>query len=673
MGVDAWSAQSLAVAALLCLAAVLITSTGCNDKSSGSSVSTHVVVGPDSVPHIVDAEDRDLILRARAFDRADKLDSARILYEKAADRLDAISDWLYLRAAGVTTDAGARQKYYRKLKTDVAKTRREPTEAIALERSHDIEGAIKAYSALGMRLDALRLEASPPSDSSRVASARAAIIAYLARGVSHDEARDGVSLFDKIFPRASPAEQLVLARAAYAAGLASRTVAGYSAAFKAGLGTSRDYFNDGLMLARLNRDGEAAAQFARISSPPPLVAAARYQRARALLAAGRGSDARAALRSITIAYPTDTSAASALILLSDLASDELRDGDARSTLLTVVHRFPRARHAPTALFRAGIIAYASRNYAAAAAELDSLAELYPSSDDALAALYWAGRAWQQRGDNAKAQAHWREVMTKEGSSYYSVQSARRLRVPLLKDSSRVDHYPTIKDVSRAADRIAILADVGMDTEAKLEADRLFAEADKSPDRLVATSHALAGGEESNRAMTLGRKVVTELGPTPQNYRLLYPVSERETLASSAKANGLDPALVAGLIKQESSFNPRAVSPAGARGLMQLMPDVGKSIARARGIRNLETERLFDPTLNIQLGTAHLRALIRTDRDDAHTLAAYNAGESRLARWLKKPGASDPELFTERIPFVETRDYVRAVIRNKAFYRALYSW
>ncbi|MFN2603440.1 MAG: transglycosylase SLT domain-containing protein [Gemmatimonadaceae bacterium] len=664
----------MAVGQLVCIVVVLISSAGCSDgESSRDAASARRSQSVDSVPHIVDAEDRDLILRARAFDRADKLDSARTLYEKAADRLDAISDWLYLRAAGVTTDAGDRKKFYRKLKTDVAKSRREPTEAIALERSRDIEGAIKAYSALGMRLDALRLEGSPPSDSSRILGARAALIAYLARGASHDDARDGVLLFDKLFQRPTPAEQLILARAGYSAGSASRAVTGYAGAFKAGLGTSQDYFNDGLMLARINRDNEAAAQFARIVSPPALAAAARYQRARALLAAGKGADARAALRSITVVSPTDTSAASALILLSDLASDELRDGDARSTLLTVVRRFPHARHAPTALFRAGIIAFASRNYPAAAVELDSLAELYPSSDDALAALYWAGRAWQQRGDAAKAQAHWREVMAKEGSSYYTVVSARRLHVPLLKDSSRDDHYPKVKDVSQAADRIAILEDVGMDTEAKLEADKLFDEATKSPDRLVATSQALAGGVESNRAMTLGRKVVTEQGPTPQNYRLLFPVAERETLASSAKANGLDPALVAGLIKQESSFNPRAVSPAGARGLMQLMPDVGRSIAKARGIRNLETERLFDPALNIQLGTAHLRGLIRADRDDAHTLAAYNAGESRLARWLKKPGASDPELFTERIPFVETRDYVRAVIRNKAFYRILYDW
>jgi len=664
----------LAVAALLCVAAVLISSTGCSDgDASRGSISAHGSLGADSIPHVVDAEDRDLILRARAFDRADKLDSARILYERAADRLDAISDWLLLRAAGVTTDKSTREKYYRKLKTEVARSRREPTEAIALERSHDIDGAIKAYDALGMRIDALRLEASPPSDSSRVAAARAAIIAYLSGGVSHDNARDGVLLFDKIFPRPTAVEQLILGRAAYTAGSASRAVTGYSSAFKVGLGTNEDHFHDGLMLSRLNRDAEAAQQFATIASPPSLVAAARYQRARALLASRKGSEARAALRSITTVFPADTSAASALILLSDLASDELRDSDARSTLLSVVHRFPHARHAPTALFRAGIIAYASRNYPAAATELDSLAELYPTSDDGLAALYWAGRAWQQRGDAAKAKAHWRAVMAKEGSSYYAVLSARRLGEPLLKDSSRSDHYPKVKDVSEAAERIAMLDDVGMDTEAKFEADKLFDEASNSADRLVATSHALAGGDESNRAITLGRKVVTELGPTPQNYRLLYPVAEKETIVSSAKTNGLDPALVAGLIKQESSFNPRAVSPAGARGLMQLMPEVGRTIARSRGIRDLETERFFDPSLNIQLGTAHLRGLFRADRDDAHTLAAYNAGESRLARWLKKPGASDPELFTERIPFVETRDYVRAVIRNKAFYRTLYDW
>lgn len=664
----------MAVAQILCVVAVLL-STGCSDRASSSGLTNAAAASSanDSIPHVVKPAERELVLRARALDRADKLDSARMLYEDAAERLEPVSDWLYLRAAGVTRDESARQKYYRKLETEVARSRRAPTEAIAIERSGDIEGAIRAYETARMRLDAIRLMAARPGDTIGIARARRELISYLARGPGREDSRDGVALFDKLFTQPSPAEQLTLARAAYSAGLSSRTVAGYTAAFRAGLGSSDDHFRDGLMLSRLNRDAEAAAQFASVTSPPSLVAAARYQRARALLAMGRGSDARAALRAITTAFPTDTSAASALLLLSDLASDELRDGDARATLLTIVKRFPRSRHAPTALFRAGLIAYVSGNRAAAAAELDSLATLYPQSDDALAAMYWAGRAWEQRGNQEKAREHWRAVMQRDGSSYYSVLSARRLRVPLLRDSSRTDNYPKVREVETVTQRIAILQDLGMDTEAKLEFDALLSAASKSPDRLVATARALTGGEQSQRGITLGRKVVAEIGATPQNYRLMYPVVEREALDSSARSNGLDPALVAGLIRAESSFNPKATSPVGARGLMQLMPEIGRDLARSRGIPNLNADRLYEPVLNIRLGTAHLRGLFGGNREVTHVLAAYNAGESRVRRWVRKAGASDPEMFTERIPYVETRDYVRGVVRNRAFYRALYEW
>jgi len=656
----------LAVTVFFCAAAILFSTTGCADSgsSSGASAGGH---------HMVDSSARELVLRARALDRANQLDSARLLYESAAGKLDDISDWLYLRAAGVTRDASLREKYYGKLHTQVARARRAPTEAFALERAGETDAAIRAYGALGLRLDALRLEASRPADSARMQLARRGFIAWLGALPGREESRDGVALFDKLFAAPTPAEQLTVARAATQAGAAGRAVAGYTSAFRASLGTLQDHFTDGLMLARLNRDRDAAVQFAKVTSPAPLAAAARYQGARALLALGQNTDAATSLRAITTAFPTDTSAASALLLLSDLATDANRDSDARSTLLSIVRRFPRTRHAPTALFRAGIIAYVAGNHAAAAAELDSLATLYPGSDDALAAMYWAGRAWQQRGGLAKAQARWRSVMTAEGGSYYSVLSANRLGVPVLRDNSREDNYPHVGDVADAGRRAAMLEDVGMDTEARFEYDQLFRDASESRERLIATAHALAGGEQSSRAMTLGRRVVTEIGPSAENYRLMYPVVERQTLAVSSRANGLDPALVAGLIRQESSFNPKATSPVGARGLMQLMPDVGRGLARGRGLANLDAERLYEPALNIQLGTAHLADLFRGRRETAQALAAYNAGESRVARWLKKTGSGDPELFTERIPFVETRDYVRSVVRNRAFYKTLYDW
>jgi soluble lytic murein transglycosylase-like protein/TolA-binding protein len=665
----------LAVAGLFFAAALVLSSTGCSDdrasrRASGSRIDAG---GQDTLPHVLSADDRDLVLRARALDRANKLDSARVLYESAAEKIDVISDWLYLRAAGVTADPSARQKYYGKLKTDVARSRRQPTEAIALERTGDIEGAIRAYSALGMRLDAFRLEGSPPSDSSRILTARRGLIAYLASTPGREEARDGVALFDKLFSRPTVAEQLVLGRAAYQAGSAGRAVTGFTAAFKARLGTARDHFSDGLMLARLNRDAAAATEFAKVASPATLAAAARYQRARALLATGNATAARTALRAITTAFPTDTSAASALLLLSDLATDDLRDGDARSTLLTIVKRFPRLRHAPTALFRAGLIAYVNGSHASAAAELDSLSSLYPASEDALAAAYWAGRAWQQRGDTATAHARWRAVMSKDPASYYSVLSARRLGVPIMRDSSRDDSYPELSDISEASERAAALRDAGMDAEAKFEYDRLFRDATKTPERVVVTARALSGGDQSARSMALGRRAVTDLGPTARNFRLMYPVVDLETLAASSRENGLDPALVAGLIRQESSFNPRATSPVGARGLMQLMPDVGRTLARSHGVSNFNIERLYEPDLNIRLGTAHLAGLFRGNREGVQALAAYNAGESRVTRWLKKKGSADPELFTERIPFLETRDYVRSVVRNRAFYKTLYDW
>jgi soluble lytic murein transglycosylase len=107
--------------------------------------------------------------------------------------------------------------------------------------------------------------------------------------------------------------------------------------------------------------------------------------------------------------------------------------------------------------------------------------------------------------------------------------------------------------------------------------------------------------------------------------------------------------------------------------MQLLPSVGRSIAESKGIGPWDPDLLYQPGINIELGSAHLSGLFREYRDVVRVLAAYNAGESRVAKWAAKQGAADPEIFTERIPFVETRDYVRAVLRNRAFYEALYPW
>ncbi len=616
--------------------------------------------------------EKSLVLRARALDRADSLDSAKILYAEAAKRTPAVADWLYLRAAGVTRDESERAKFLSRVTLPVARDRKAVTNAIAIERSGDVEGAIKAYVAIGERVPAFRLQLMRAADTARVLAARQGLVSYLASSPDRDAIRDAIALFDKSFPKPTPGENLVIARAAYTAGVTGRASNGYSSTFAGGLGTARDHFQMGLILARLNRDADAVAEFNRVTQPASLAAAARYQAARALLALGRRDEARSLLRQITTEFSTDTSAAASLLLLADLATDDLRDADARSTLLSLVQRFPNTRQASQALFGAGLVAYISKDYKTAGVELDSIVARYSASDDALAAGYWSGRASRARGDTAAANARWRAVIAKEPSSYYSVLSAKRLGTVLIPDKG-TDNYPSVPDVDAANRRIAILRDFGMDTEAKFEYDRLFRDAQQSPERLVATTHALAGSDQSSRAITLGRQAVAKSGPTPQNYRLMYPILERETLTETARKYKLDPALIAGLIKQESAFNPRATSPVGARGLMQLMPPVGRTLARGQGIAGYTDESLYDAAVNIRLGTEHLAGLLNRSGQIERVLAAYNAGESRVARWIQKAGSDDPELFTERIPFVETRDYVRSIVRNRAFYSSLYSW
>jgi soluble lytic murein transglycosylase len=213
----------------------------------------------------------------------------------------------------------------------------------------------------------------------------------------------------------------------------------------------------------------------------------------------------------------------------------------------------------------------------------------------------------------------------------------------------------------------------MDVEAGFESDRLFRDALQDSTRLIATAQVLAGGDQASRSIALGKRALDTFGPTTTAYRLYFPLVERETLIANARENHLDPVTVAALIRQESSFNPKATSPAGARGLMQLMPSVGASIAAAKGIRPWNDSLLYDPGINIRLGTSHLTGLVQKYPELVKVLAAYNAGESRVTRWSTKAGVADPEVFAERIPFVETRDYVRIVTRNRAYYQALYPW
>jgi len=578
-----------------------------------------------------------------------------------------IASWLYLRAAAQTADSTARNSLYARVRLPLARERVPWVEAAAREKFLDTLGALRAYSALPAPITVFRLRAALYPNARD--SVRAGLIALISSSGSARPVGEAISLFDTLFKDPVRAEQLAIARAAARVGLWSRASKGFAAVGQSKLAAT-DRFAFAGTLARINADRQAAQVYATVTSPASLAAAARYQRARALLAAGNGVVARTVLHSLARSA-SDTSAAAALALLADLQTDDGDDAGSRATLLALAKRFPSTRFAAPARFDAAMIALILGRTTTAEKEFAALAS--SPNADALAVGYWLGRSRQSAGDVAGARKAWMDVLRRDSTSYYASLAATRLGVESMRSSVAAGTFPHVAAVDSAVRRVSMLRELGMSPEAQMENDRLYRNATTDTTRLLATAAAFSATDQAARAIVLGRAALNRFGSRPDIWRLLYPIAARDTIVTESRKAGLDPALVAALIRQESNFNPGARSPAGARGLMQVMPAVGKSIAPTAGITSWDPAMLYNPGINIELGIRHLAPLVRNQPDIPRTLAAYNAGASRVARWTRKRGSDDPEIFTERIPFTETRDYVKSVLRNREFYRVLYAW
>ena len=156
------------------------------------------------------------------------------------------------------------------------------------------------------------------------------------------------------------------------------------------------------------------------------------------------------------------------------------------------------------------------------------------------------------------------------------------------------------------------------------------------------------------------------------WKILFPQPYWGTIEEEAKKNGVDPYMVAALIRQESEFNPSAISRANAWGLMQLLPSVGRSMAKEEGIHHFAETELLDPETNIRLGVRYLsQTLSKFGGQPEYAFAAYNAGDDRVTDWEAAGKYHGMDEFVESIPFTETREYVQAILRNEAIYRELH--
>jgi soluble lytic murein transglycosylase len=169
-------------------------------------------------------------------------------------------------------------------------------------------------------------------------------------------------------------------------------------------------------------------------------------------------------------------------------------------------------------------------------------------------------------------------------------------------------------------------------------------------------------------------LVSPLESAPREFwTLAFPLPWREPLFQYSQQAGLDPFMVAALIRQESEFDPAVISHANAYGLTQILPSTGRELSRRLRLRGFNAKILLEPDTNLRLGAEYLRSLLsQFDGSWEPALASYNAGKSRVVAWRNRRQYREPAEFVESIPFSETRNYVQIVVRNADLYRRLYN-
>jgi soluble lytic murein transglycosylase len=487
----------------------------------------------------------------------------------------------------------------------------------------------------------------------------------------------------------------------------------------------RTHHADGLYLA--GKYGAAAAEYESLAQDPAVIGTAQVNPllARAAVATFKQTKHVNPSQLVRLSDTDDEAGATRLYLMMESARDSKDVAQVKTLVGQLEQRFPTSRWTAEALYSAGnmglvsndtpsaiqyysdlaqrfpdsVMASTSHWHAAwlnyrlgdkktAAQLFDEQIERYPTDTHISAAIYWRGALYQEFEKNpAAAAACYQKLIHSYPQYYYADLAKQRLeslgsvaaetlpQLAHLGDANLPDLTTDIPEDDVHVERARVLANAGLN-------QYIVSEISASPDSSTWGAYAeaqLYGSYGENwRAMRVLKQKVQSYFALPMDavprpyWNLLFPQAYWPMLQSNSQQQGLDPFLVASLIRQESEFNPTVISYANAWGLMQLLPRVGSELARKQRVRPYRTEFLLIPQVNLKLGTIYFRQLMdEFNGQPEYALAAYNAGDDRVRTWLANgPYGSLPE-FVESIPFTQTREYVEAIMRNREMYHRLY--
>ena len=388
--------------------------------------------------------------------------------------------------------------------------------------------------------------------------------------------------------------------------------------------------------------------------------------------------------------PASTWLEQALLLAANLHLVHHEYDQALDAYRELQQRFPNAARASYAHWKAAWLTLRQGRNEEAKKEFEEQIELYPNSGEVPAALYWRARLAEDDHQPGLARAYYEKLSERYLNFYYA--DLGRERMKKLPDApaeqvTLLDHVPPISGGAKITlddpptddlhlQKAELLGNGGLVefAERELQAAANTEGGAWAPAEMaqlyIATGHYDRAIEVMKHSAP--NYFALDIPDLPRPYwEALFPKPYWTDLKRFAAANGLDPFLVASLIRQESEFNPYAVSRANAVGLMQLLPKTGKLVAKEEKLKRYNASQLYTPAVNMQLGTRYFKGMVDKFGSFEYALAAYNAGSDRVEEWMGQGKYRDAEEFVESIPFTETREYVQAILRNANVYRQLY--
>jgi soluble lytic murein transglycosylase len=430
----------------------------------------------------------------------------------------------------------------------------------------------------------------------------------------------------------------------------------------------------GRALIELGREAQARATLAAVRPGSAVEPEAAYFLARIR---SRRASTPSAYASVATRFPGTPWAEEALLDAAAFYARLGRDQEALPYYRKIYEAYPQSKYIDPATFRVGWGEYRARRFDKAAEVFEAAARERNSNVWRPAYLYWAGRAHREMGHEERARALFEEVLSRYKFAYHGIRAREALgRLPAGASSTHPvppEGLPEMPEPYRTRVRNLLLI------ERLEEAMEELASAPASPQVQATRSWIFWRQGKLRPAITAMKRAypsyVTDQGDQLPDaiWQILFPIQFTDMLTANAGLNGVDPALVAAVIQQESTFDPGAVSEAGAHGLMQLMPGTGRALARQVGIRKLPVAQLHDPAMGLKLGTRYLRQMIdRFGGKVERAVAAYNAGPHRVAVWNLARRGMTAEEFVDSIPFSETRLYVMTVLASQEQYRRIYA-